>query len=91
MANPAPRPPRRFFSDDILAGRVSLDAYPLRYVLVTPAPTTVLHGGMHFHPALLPEVDKVLAAVEHLEAHGWELVNLEQYGLVASLRRRSAG
>jgi hypothetical protein len=34
------------------------------------------------------QVDKVLSAAEFLESRGWEVVNLEQGGLIAHLRRR---
>ncbi|HYN93430.1 MAG TPA: hypothetical protein VES42_06245 [Pilimelia sp.] len=30
-----PRPPRWFIADDILAGRISLDGYPFRYIYVS--------------------------------------------------------
>jgi len=43
----APRPPRWFVADDILAGRVNLDGYPFRYIYVSipPAITTPFGGG----------------------------------------------
>lgn len=76
-----PRPPRWFIADDILAGRVNLDGYPLRYVYISVNPTIIDPSG---HAV---RVDAVFTAVEMLEARGWELINFEQSGKVAYLRR----
>ncbi|SCE92226.1 hypothetical protein [Micromonospora mirobrigensis] len=89
MAHPVPqRPPRRFHSDDILSGRVNLDPYPFRYIMVTPSPGAMVSNTLSLGAGTLAEVDRLLAAVEFLETRNWELVNLEQGGLVAFLRRR---
>ena len=42
----APRPPRWFFADDILTGRVNLDGYPFRYLSISidPAVTSPFSG-----------------------------------------------
>ena len=41
-----PCPPRWFIADDLLAGRVTLDGYPFRYIYVSinPAITTPFSG-----------------------------------------------
>lgn len=79
-----PRPPRWFVADDILAGRVNLDGYPFRYIYVSITPTipTPFSGA-----AYAARVDAVFAAVEMLEARGWEVVNFEGSGKIAYLRR----
>lgn len=66
-----PRPPRWFIADDI----------PFRYVYISVNPTILDPSG---HAV---RVDAVFTAVEMLETRGWELVNFEQSGKVAYLRR----
>jgi hypothetical protein len=85
---PMPRPPRRFFADDVLTGRVNLDQYPLRYILLTPTPSAILGNTLKFGAGMLVEIDKILSAAEFLESRGWEVVTIEQGGMVAFLRRR---
>jgi hypothetical protein len=79
-----PRPSRRVIAEDVLAGRVNIDAYPFRYMYLT------------FRDAGLPAMgragydgrtDLVLTAVELLETRGWELVTLEHQGQIAYMRR----
>ncbi|MEV4637393.1 hypothetical protein AB0J80_08585 [Actinoplanes sp. NPDC049548] len=83
----APRPPRWFIADEILAGRVNLDGYPFRYIYVSINPTSVVgFFGASGHAA---RVDAVFTAVEMLETRGWELVNFELSGKVAYLRRHT--
>lgn len=87
-----PRPARLFLADDILSGRVVLDAnYPFRYICIGsirygtfggPAEVRVGPGTAESNAA----VDRLLSAVEILEAHGWELVNLYENGTQACLR-----
>jgi hypothetical protein len=76
-----PRPPRWFIADDILAGRVSLDGYPFRYIYVSVAPSF----AAAFAGAAL--ADAVMTAAEFLETRGWQVVNFEQGGQIAYLRR----
>ena len=76
-----------FFSDDILDGRVNLDQYPFRYILIRPAPKALMGMAFSFGGNQLVEIDKVLTAVELLETRGWELLAVEQGGLVAIVRR----
>ncbi|BFU42337.1 hypothetical protein KRMM14A1004_05740 [Krasilnikovia sp. MM14-A1004] len=79
-----PRPPRRILAEDVLAGRVNIDAYPFRYMyLSVPTPIRPGSGRTEFDA----RVDVVLAAVEMLETRGWELVNLEELGQIAFMRR----
>jgi hypothetical protein len=83
-----PRPPRLFVADDILSGRVRLDGYPFRYILIVPSMTTslgVAFGGRAGTNALL---DTVLSASELLESQGWELVSIDHGGSMVCLRRR---
>jgi hypothetical protein len=79
-----PRPPRWFVADDILAGRVDLDGYPFRYIYVSIAPSVITPFSGRGYAA---KVDGVFSAVEMLESRGWELVNFEQSGQIAYLRR----
>ena len=80
-----PRPPRWFLADDILTGRVNLDGYPFRYIFVSvSASVSAVLSGRAGHAG---RVDAVFSAVEMLEARGWELVNFEQSGQIAYVRR----
>jgi hypothetical protein len=85
-----PRPSRWVLADDVLAGRVNLDGYPLRYIYLTMSPMAGLSvlGGKAAYQA---RIDGVFTAVEFLETRGWELVNFEQGGQVAFLRRGVPG
>jgi len=80
-----PRPPRWFLAVDILTGRVNLDGYPFRCIYVSMRPSVALafSGGAGY----AAQVDGVFSAVELLESRGWELVNYEQSGQIAYLRR----
>lgn len=86
-----PRPSRTFSSDDILSGRVRLHTYPFRYICI------ILSTGDRFRriatlgSSMLNEIDKMFSAVELLESQGWELVAVEQMGLVIFMRRRLPG
>lgn len=53
-----------------------------------PSPGGVVGAAFSFGSQIPEEVDKVLTAVEFLESRGWEVVNFEQGGLIAHLRRR---
>jgi hypothetical protein len=77
-----PRPSRRLIARDVLAGQVNVDAYPFRYMYLS-VPPPVRHGRAEFDA----QVDVVLATVELLETRGWELVNLDQLGTIAFMRR----
>ena len=83
-----PRPSRFFRANDVLAGRVTLDSYPFRYIVVGPAMSTSSAIGATFNRAATENsmFDEVLTAVEFLETRGWELVSMDQ-GFVACLRR----
>ncbi|MDG4788421.1 hypothetical protein O7626_21205 [Micromonospora sp. WMMD1102] len=83
-----PRPARVFRANDILTGRVVLDGYPFRYVVVGPNVSMSSLVGAAFDRAAGENtmIDQVLTAVEFLETRGWELVNMDQ-GFVACLRR----
>ncbi|MBF9127961.1 hypothetical protein I0C86_02960 [Plantactinospora sp. S1510] len=83
-----PRPSRRFYADDILSGRVNLDGYPFRYIYLQPSMGGAMGAAFSFGAQIPNEVDKILTAAEFLETRGWEVVNLEQGGLIAHLRRR---
>lgn len=78
-----PRPPRRIFAWDVLAGRVDLTACPFRYVYLIAPATERRMARLEADR----EIDMVLASVEMLEGQGWELVNLEKLGTVAFMRR----
>jgi hypothetical protein len=82
-----PRPPRWFTADDVLAGRVNLDGYPFRYISVTAAPGEAIGSVFAGRAGFAAMIDRVFAAVEMLEARGWEVVNFEQDGRIAYLRR----
>ena len=85
----APRPPRWFAADDILSGRVSLDAYPLRFIYVTAQPSEGVRITLAGPATIAAAVDRVLSAAELLESRGWQVVCFEQRGQVAYLRRVS--
>jgi len=85
-----PRPARWISAEDVLNGRVSLDAYPGRYVLLHPLPSSgprIVWNGRQQNEAY---ADLLLSAVEFLETRGWELVNLDrsEHILNAVMRRR---
>jgi hypothetical protein len=82
-----PRPPRWFVADDILGGRVNLDLYPFRYIYVTAAPGEAIGSVFSGRAGFAAMIDRVLTAVEMLEARGWDVVNFEQDGRIAYLRR----
>lgn len=83
-----PRPSRVFRSQDILAGRVVLDGYPFRYIVVGPTVSVSSVVGTAFNRGAGENAmfDEVLSAVEFLETRGWELVSMDQ-GFVACMRR----
>jgi hypothetical protein len=83
-----PRPPRHFYAEDVLAGRVSLDGYPFRHVALTVRPGSVLTGALKLGSGFNDNVDVLLSAVEWLEPRGWELVSVDQV-TIAYLRRRA--
>ena len=85
----APRPPRWFAADDILSGRVSLDAYPLRFIYVTAQPSEGVRITLAGPATIAAAVDRVFSAAELLESRGWQVVCFEQRGQVAYLRRVS--
>jgi hypothetical protein len=86
MARP-PRPSRVFYADALLSGRVSLDGYPFRYIVVTPSPGSVTKLAFSFGTQTNPTIDAIFTAVEMLESRGWELVGFDQNGLAAFMRR----
>jgi hypothetical protein len=88
MSTPA-RPPRWFSADDILAGRVSLDGYPFRFIWITGQPSEGFRVTFAGPSAQVALVDRVLSAAELLESRGWQVVNFEQDGRVAYLRNLS--
>ncbi len=88
MSTPA-RPPRWFSDDDILAGRVSLDGYPFRFIWITGQPSEGFRVTFAGPSAQVALVDRVLSAAELLESRGWQVVNFEQDGRVAYLRNLS--
>src|SRR5262245_27170106 len=85
---PLPRPGRVFRAKDILTGRVMLDGYPFRYIVVGPAVSVSSVVGTPFNRGAGENAmfDEVLTAVEFLESRGWELVSMDQ-GFVACLRQ----
>ncbi|BCJ59188.1 hypothetical protein [Micromonospora endophytica] len=84
-----PRPPRVFAADDILSGRVSLDAYPFRYIYVTPSLSSVFAGRFNYRlkTGNNGPPDEMLTAVELLETRGWEVVTVDASGHVTVMRR----
>jgi hypothetical protein len=89
MTTPAqPRPPRLFLADDILSGRVRLDGYPFRHILVVPSMSTSLGAAFGGRAGANSLLDMVLSAAEFLEPQGWELVSVDHGGAMACLRRR---
>jgi hypothetical protein len=84
----APRPPRLFVADDILSGRVRLDGYPFRYILIGPSVSSSLGVTFGGRPATNALLDLVLSAAELLESQGWELVSVDHGGAMACVRRR---
>jgi hypothetical protein len=89
MSTPPARPPRWFSADDILAGRVSLDGYPFRFIWITGQPSEGFRVTFAGPSAQVALVDRVLSAAELLETRGWQVVNFEQEGRVAYLRKLS--
>jgi hypothetical protein len=81
-----PRPPRQFAADAVLSGAVDLRSYPFRMICVTSA-TRVVGSVFGGRGAVLNLIDVTMSAVELLESQGWELINFEQGGLTAYLRR----
>jgi hypothetical protein len=90
--SPPPRPSRVFRANDILTGRVVLDGYPFRYIVLGPATSVSSLVGTAFNRGAGENsmFDEVLTAVEFLETRGWELVSMDQ-GFVACLRRVGQG
>jgi hypothetical protein len=84
-----PRPPRWFSADDILAGRVSLDGYPFRYIYISAEPSEGFRVTFAGPGTIAAAVDLVFSAAEFLESRGWQVVNFEQNGKVSYLRRGS--
>jgi hypothetical protein len=84
-----PRPPRIFSADDILAGRVSLDGYPFRYIYITPSLSSVMSGRGTFklRTGNSGPPDQMLSAVEFLEGRGWEVVTVDISGQATCMRR----
>ncbi|MFG2165441.1 hypothetical protein [Micromonospora chersina] len=70
-------------AEAVLGGRVDLDAYPHRHLVVAARHPW---GGSGFRP--------LMEAVEHLSHYGWELVNVTSVGdghnLYAFMRRVTA-
>jgi hypothetical protein len=91
MTNPAgtmpPRPGRLFIADEIVSGRVRLDAYPFRYILIGSSPSRALGVAFGGRSGANAMVDMILTAVEFLEDRGWDLVSIDQGGTVACMRR----
>jgi hypothetical protein len=73
-----PRPSRWFAAEDVLNGRVNLDGYPLRYILLHPLPSTGFRITFAGRQQANASADLLLSAVEFLESRGWELVNLDR-------------
>lgn len=82
-----PRPPRWFTAEDILHGRVVLDGYPFRYICLTNQPLNVMTAGFRGRAGTNDNLDRLMSAIEFLETRGWELVNFDQGGMAAFLRR----
>ncbi|GGQ65118.1 hypothetical protein [Couchioplanes azureus] len=83
----APRPPRWFSAEDIVHGRVSLAGYPFRYIWINATPSSGFRVTVASGSTVAAMVDMVFTAAEMLEAEGWQVVNFEQEGKVAYLRR----
>ncbi|MEU4218753.1 hypothetical protein [Actinoplanes sp. NPDC026623] len=83
----APRPPRWFSAEDIVHGRVTLAGYPFRFIWINATPSSGFRVTLAGPTATAAMVDMVFAAAEMLEAQGWQVVNFEQDGKVAYLRR----
>lgn len=91
MTYPPPaRPPRIFTAGDIIHGAVSLDGYPLRYIAIGPDPGASLTSLLHARKRANMLLDMTLTAVEILENRGWNLVALDQGGMVAVMRHPAA-
>ena len=86
-----PRPGRIFSSDDILSGRVRLHTYPFRYICLNQSTGDRFRTVAALGSSIPNEMDKMFSAVELLESQGWELVAVEQMGLVVFMRRRLPG
>jgi hypothetical protein len=84
-----PRPPRWFSADDILAGRVTLDGYPFRFIYISAEPSEGFRVTFAGAGSTAAAVDRVFSAAEFLEGRGWQVVTFEQSGKVAYLRRTS--
>ena len=87
---PQPRPRRWFAAEDIVRGRVNLDGYPGRYILLHPIPSDGPQLSWSGKQQSDAHADLLLSAVELLETRGWELVNLDraEHILNAVMRRR---
>lgn len=81
------RPPRWFSAEDIVHGRVSLAGYPFRFIWINATPSGGFRVTVAGPSAVQAMVDMVFTAAEMLEAEGWQVVNFEQDGKVAYLRR----
>ncbi|MFI5492774.1 hypothetical protein [Actinoplanes sp. NPDC051859] len=82
----AARPSRWFSAEDIVHGRINLAGYPFRFIWINAAPSSGLRVTFG-HSGTAAMVDLVLTAAELLEAQGWQVVNFEQGGKIAYLRR----
>ena len=71
----------------MLSGKVNLDHYPFRFICIGLSPGSVLSSGLGGFAGANSRLDKVLTAIEFLETRGWQLVSLDQGGLLACLRR----
>ncbi|WP_131824423.1 hypothetical protein [Mycobacteroides abscessus] len=80
------KPSRIFAARDILNGVVSLDGYPLRYIVVGASPEQALSTALGGRRAANQLLDTLLTAVEFLESRGWTLVNTDQGGMQALMR-----
>lgn len=83
------RPPRIFHAQDILSGRVSLDAYPFRYVCLSLSAGMALGTALSGRAGAEARMDEVLSAAEFLETRGWEVVTIDAGGSLVFLRRRA--
>jgi hypothetical protein len=83
-----PRPPRLFIADDIYTGRVQLDGYPFRYIIIGSSPSRAFSTAFSGRQGANHMLDAILSAVEFLEDRGWDLVSVDQGGTIAVMRRR---
>jgi hypothetical protein len=85
----APRPSRWFSAEDIVQGRINLAGYPFRYIWINATPSSGFRVTVAGPSTAAAMVDLVFTAAEMLEAAGWQVVNFEQEGKIAYLRRAS--